>query len=157
MTIPFVPILVLIIGVLAWVLSSKEPAKEIGKWMFIIGLFWVVGFYNGSRHLGLADAGGSLLERAQVLPSVQTSGGLVTTYPGSELLEAGAGSPLPFGPCILSESARHRLRRLLIDGSDHLGGQLRGVHDSDQLVAAIDSPPHLATDTPHGGRALVWR
>lgn len=39
-----IPLLVLIVGLLIWVLASNPLVKEVGKWMFICGLFvtlWV--------------------------------------------------------------------------------------------------------------------
>jgi hypothetical protein len=36
------PFIILLAGVLIWVLASNAILKEIGKWMFIVGLFWTV-------------------------------------------------------------------------------------------------------------------
>ena len=30
------------VGVLVWVLAGNAVLKDIGRWMFIIGLFWLV-------------------------------------------------------------------------------------------------------------------
>jgi|1185.fasta_scaffold25107_5 hypothetical protein len=48
MTLPIVPLLVLIVGLLAWALADKAPkVMEAGKWAFIVGLFWTVAVYAG--------------------------------------------------------------------------------------------------------------
>lgn len=36
------PLIICIVGVLLWALASNSVLKEIGKWCFIIGLFWTV-------------------------------------------------------------------------------------------------------------------
>jgi hypothetical protein len=36
------PLLVAVVGILIYALASNAKVSEIGKWMFIIGLFWVV-------------------------------------------------------------------------------------------------------------------
>jgi len=36
------PVIILVAGILLWVLASKPILTEIGKWMFIVGLFWTV-------------------------------------------------------------------------------------------------------------------
>ena len=36
------PLLIAVLGVLIWVLVSNAVVKEIGKWMFVVGLFWTV-------------------------------------------------------------------------------------------------------------------
>jgi hypothetical protein len=43
MLIAVVPIVIALIGVLLWCLAANAKLVEIGKWMFIIGLFWFVG------------------------------------------------------------------------------------------------------------------
>ncbi len=42
MIIAIYPLLIAIVGVLVWALASNGTVKEIGKWCFIIGLFWTV-------------------------------------------------------------------------------------------------------------------
>lgn len=42
MLIAIAPLLIAIAGVLIWVLAGNATVKEIGKWCFIVGLFWTV-------------------------------------------------------------------------------------------------------------------
>jgi Na+/phosphate symporter len=42
MLIAYWPLVILVIGVLIWALASNAILKEIGRWMFIIGLFFTV-------------------------------------------------------------------------------------------------------------------
>ena len=42
MLIAYWPLLVLAVGILVWALASNAILKEAGKWMFVIGLFFVV-------------------------------------------------------------------------------------------------------------------
>lgn len=36
------PLLIAVVGVLIWVLAGNTVVKEIGKWCFVVGLFWTV-------------------------------------------------------------------------------------------------------------------
>lgn len=41
------PLLIALIGLVVFALSSNAKVSEIGKWMFIVGLFWVVFALTG--------------------------------------------------------------------------------------------------------------
>lgn len=43
MVVAIVPLVVMVVGLLLWSLSGNAKIAEIGRWMFIIGLFWLVG------------------------------------------------------------------------------------------------------------------
>jgi hypothetical protein len=36
------PLAFLVVGLLIWVMAAPVKAQEAGKWMYIIGLFWLV-------------------------------------------------------------------------------------------------------------------
>jgi hypothetical protein len=53
-----VPLVVMILGFIIWLVFSFPPSPpapraplfaKVGEWMFVIGLFWLVGMY--SRHM----------------------------------------------------------------------------------------------------------
>lgn len=50
MLIAYIPLLLAIIGLLVWVLAGNATVKEIGRWLFIIGLFFTVGATAGHTH-----------------------------------------------------------------------------------------------------------
>lgn len=57
MLIAYWPLLILVAGVLIWVLASNATVKEIGKWMFVVGLFFTTRALSEKT----ASAGGVLI------------------------------------------------------------------------------------------------
>ncbi len=49
MNIPLIPLLVLILGALAWSLPANTKIQEMGKIAFFVGLYWAVGAWSGLR------------------------------------------------------------------------------------------------------------
>lgn len=50
------PLVIAVVGVLLWCLASNPKVSEIGKWMFVIGLLWLVyGLAGKTLRLGALD------------------------------------------------------------------------------------------------------
>jgi hypothetical protein len=41
------PLVIAVVGLLLWALSSNGKAAEVGKWMFVVGMFWLVYSLTG--------------------------------------------------------------------------------------------------------------
>jgi len=53
MILPYVPVLVMVAGLLLYLLSSNAKAQELGRILFFVGLFFTVGVIGGAKVLTL--------------------------------------------------------------------------------------------------------
>jgi len=48
MILPYIPVLIMIAGLLLYILCSNSKAQELGRIMFFVGLFFTVAIMAGS-------------------------------------------------------------------------------------------------------------